>query len=60
MSTYSLFLFFFPPQLVLVLADVPRLLAKGTSFDGFSWGLRAAGQTIGEVAIGMDLGMLDK
>ncbi|KAJ7362924.1 cytochrome P450 [Mycena albidolilacea] len=32
---------------------------EGTSFEGFSWGLRAAGQTIGEVAIGMDLGMLD-
>ncbi|KAF8179568.1 cytochrome P450 [Mycena galopus ATCC 62051] len=36
-----------------------ELLAKGQSFDAFPWGLRAAGQTIGEVAIGADLKMLD-
>ncbi|KAJ7160408.1 cytochrome P450 [Mycena filopes] len=32
---------------------------KGTSVDGFAWGLRAAGQTIGEVAVGVDFKMLD-
>ncbi|KAJ7464205.1 cytochrome P450 [Mycena galericulata] len=36
-----------------------QLLAKGESFDAFPWGLRAAGQTIGEVAIEADLKMLD-
>ncbi|KAJ6564108.1 cytochrome P450, partial [Mycena capillaripes] len=36
-----------------------EILEKGTSVDGFSWGLRAAGQTIGEVAIGIDFKMLD-
>jgi hypothetical protein len=37
-----------------------RLLAKGKSFSAFPWGLRAAGQTIGEVAVGVDFKMLDK
>ncbi|KAJ7749382.1 cytochrome P450 [Mycena metata] len=32
---------------------------KGTDVDAFSWGLRAAGQTIGEVAVGIDFKMLD-
>ncbi|KAJ6455918.1 cytochrome P450 [Mycena vitilis] len=32
---------------------------KGTSVDAFAWGLRAAGQTIGEVAVGVDFKMLD-
>ncbi|KAF7364400.1 FAD-binding FR-type domain-containing protein [Mycena sanguinolenta] len=36
-----------------------QLLEKGQSFDAFPWGLRAAGQTIGEVAIEADLKMLD-
>ncbi|KAK6983992.1 FAD-binding FR-type domain-containing protein, partial [Favolaschia claudopus] len=33
--------------------------AKGKSFDAFSWGLRGAAQTIGEVLIGVDLKMLE-
>jgi hypothetical protein len=37
-----------------------RLLEKGQSFDAFPWALRAAGQTIGEVAVDVDLKMLDK
>ncbi|KAJ6564144.1 cytochrome P450 [Mycena capillaripes] len=36
-----------------------EILKKGNSVDGFSWGMRAAGQTIGEVAIGIDFKMLD-
>ncbi|KAJ7798825.1 cytochrome P450 [Mycena leptocephala] len=37
-----------------------ELLAKGKSFNAFPWGLRAAGQTIGEVAVGVDFKMLDR
>ncbi|KAJ7501233.1 cytochrome P450 [Mycena galericulata] len=36
-----------------------ELLGRGKSFDVFPWGLRAAAQTIGEVAIGIDFKMLD-
>ncbi|KAJ7656162.1 cytochrome P450 [Mycena polygramma] len=36
-----------------------NFLEKGSSFDGFAWGMRAAGQTIGEVAVGVDFKMLD-
>ncbi|KAJ6468564.1 cytochrome P450 [Mycena vitilis] len=36
-----------------------EFLEKGSSFDAFSWGLRAAGQTIGEVGVGADFKMLD-
>ncbi|KAK7028480.1 hypothetical protein R3P38DRAFT_3190073 [Favolaschia claudopus] len=41
------------------LTDDPELLIKGDSVNAFFWGFRAAGQTIGEVAVGMDLKMLD-
>ncbi|KAJ7843337.1 cytochrome P450 [Mycena olivaceomarginata] len=34
-------------------------LKEGKSFDAFSWGLRAAAQTIGEVGVGIDFKMLD-
>ncbi|KAJ7663283.1 cytochrome P450 [Mycena polygramma] len=37
----------------------PAIRKKGTSVDAFAWGLRAAGQTIGEVAVGVDFKMLD-
>ncbi|KAJ7445116.1 cytochrome P450 [Mycena latifolia] len=36
-----------------------ELLERGKSFDAFSWGLRAAGETIGEVGVGLDFKMLD-
>ncbi|KAJ7247592.1 cytochrome P450 [Mycena rebaudengoi] len=36
-----------------------ELLEKGKSFNGFQWALRTAGQTIGEVAVGVDFKMLD-
>ncbi|KAJ7438634.1 cytochrome P450 [Mycena galericulata] len=36
-----------------------ELLEKGKSFDAIPWALRAAAQTIGEVAVGMDFKMLD-
>ncbi|KAK7041988.1 FAD-binding FR-type domain-containing protein [Favolaschia claudopus] len=36
-----------------------EILNKGDSVNAFFWGLRAAGQTIGEVGVGMDLKMLD-
>ncbi|KAJ7355283.1 cytochrome P450 [Mycena albidolilacea] len=36
-----------------------ELLERGKSFDAFSWGLRAAAQTIGEVGVGIDFKMLD-
>ncbi|KAJ7713604.1 cytochrome P450 [Mycena metata] len=32
---------------------------RGKSFDAFPWALRAAAQTIGEVAVGIDFTMLD-
>ncbi|KAJ7707330.1 cytochrome P450 [Mycena rosella] len=35
------------------------LLQEGKSFNAFPWALRAAAQTIGEVAIGTDFKMLD-
>ncbi|KAF7341346.1 FAD-binding FR-type domain-containing protein [Mycena venus] len=36
-----------------------ELLERGKSFDAFSWSLRAAAQTIGEVGVGIDFKMLD-
>ncbi|KAF7325436.1 FAD-binding FR-type domain-containing protein [Mycena kentingensis (nom. inval.)] len=36
-----------------------EICTKEQSVDAFSWGLRVAGQTIGEVAVGIDFGMLD-
>ncbi|KAJ7751908.1 cytochrome P450 [Mycena maculata] len=36
-----------------------ELRVRGKSFEAFPWGLRAAAQTIGEVAVGIDFKMLD-
>ncbi|KAF7295213.1 FAD-binding FR-type domain-containing protein [Mycena indigotica] len=35
-----------------------EICEKEQSVDAFGWGLRVAGQTIGEVAVGMDFGMV--
>ncbi|KAJ7738227.1 cytochrome P450 [Mycena maculata] len=36
-----------------------ELRERGKSFDAFPWAMRAAAQTIGEVAVGIDFSMLD-
>ncbi|KAF7318711.1 FAD-binding FR-type domain-containing protein [Mycena chlorophos] len=36
-----------------------EICEKEQTVDGFSWGLRVAGQTIGEVAVGIDFGMVN-
>ncbi|KAJ7055685.1 cytochrome P450 [Mycena amicta] len=35
-----------------------EICAKDQTVDAFGWGLRVAGQTIGEVAVGLDFGMV--
>lgn len=49
----------FDPRFLELTSGLTRFQEKGTIIDAFPWTMRAAGNTISEIILGRDLGMLD-